>query len=412
MLSTKPLKPLFLIVILGILAMTGMAQGAEKKRRKLVQWPNVPYLAFGPGQPLLFAAERGRSAFFLSCPELEVTRKIEAAPDRKPEIFKASPDGVWMGVFFGVSSLRSGGTLRVLKLATGETHLLLDDASRAFELMDNNRLIVWQPKGGITQWVLGEGEGKQVGPVITTATLVQVNISSNGFYLSPDGRYLLISGTCGTGVEGHSKWESWDFCLYDLNDGATLGWAENPIELTSHSATGRFTREFSELLVGTNVDPTGGGEQPACKKVGQNRELCSGARAVTLIETVVPAEGETPAPDSPGSADAPKEDRAPQRPAAGFEGIARELKERQKATAASAAERKAARVREAAANPRRALWTIRSGEEIGRFFNSSALSADGRWLALAVDGVRVLLFDTEQLQPNGEPTLVKQFEMP
>jgi hypothetical protein len=261
--STKTLKPVALIVAIGILAMTAMAQGAEKKRRRYIQGFNDPYLAFVPGQPLLFAAEHGRSVLFLSYPELEVHRKIEVAPDRKLESIKASPDGAWIALFFEVSSFRTGGTLRVLKLATGQTHLLLDDASRAFDFMDNNRLIAWQPKSGITQWDLGESEGKRVGSAVTSLG----SVFRDYMVLSSDRRYLLIQGSC-RGAEPNSRTD-WSYCLYDLNDGSTVGWSDAPAAGVREA--GEFTHEFTELLIGTNVslvdDP-----QSICKKVGQNQE--------------------------------------------------------------------------------------------------------------------------------------------
>jgi hypothetical protein len=98
--------------------------------------------------------------------------------------------------------------------------------------------------------------------------------------------------------------------------------------------------------------------------------------------------------------------------------MARELKERQKA---ATAEVEAARARRAAANKnRRVLWTIRAGDEIGRFINSSALSADGRWVAVASMGTIVSIYDTEHSEEkknllNGtwqEPIMVKQIELP
>ena len=419
MLSKKTLEPLALLIAIGIVAMTAMAEGAEKKRRRFIQSFNDPYLAFVPGKPLLFAAEHGRSVVYLRYPELEVERKIEVAPDRKLESIKTSPDGTWVALFFEMSGFHTGGTLRVLKLATGETHLLLDDASRAFEFMDNNRVIAWQPKGGITQWELGEGEGKRVGPAVTSLG----SVYRDSMVLSSDSRYVLIQGSC-RGSDPNSR-ADWAYCLYDLNDGSTVGWsnaraAGYGAEGDFYPQDGEFTPEFTELLIGTNVKLATEPES-ICHKVGQNRNLCNNAAAVTFFETAVTTEAEktTTTPTPPASAEAPKE-RPLGKPGLNFKDIVQELKERQKAANADA---EAARARRADANKNgknRILWTIRAGAEIGRFINSCALSADGRWVALASMGVNVSLFDTEQSEAkknllNGEwqePIMVKQIELP
>jgi hypothetical protein len=58
-------------------------------------------------------------------------------------------------------------------------------------------------------------------------------------------------------------------------------------------------------------------------------------------------------------------------------------------------------------------WEIRPRDDLdARMMTSFAASADGRWAALGIDGVSVLLYDTDQLDTNGKPTLVKRFEMP
>jgi hypothetical protein len=382
-----------------------------------------PYLVFVPGQPLLFAAERGRSVLLLRCPELEVERTMETPPDRKLDVVKASPDGRSIGGFFHVSSFRSGGTLRVWR-TTGETQLVLDDASAAFEFFGNNQLIVWQPKSGITQWQLGEGEATRTGPAITTATNVQVNVGSNGFYLSPDGRYLLTNGVC---HGDDPKTDDAVYCLYDLHDGATVGWsAEDP---ESMNGTG-FTRQFTELLLATNID-TSGPNQEACKKVAPNRELCVGPGAASLIESAQPPENHAAGPSSsvasatvpkevpPAPPPAPPAANPPARPS--FKDVIRQLKELKNVPKAVAEKSETEQLSQAAAGKvRRVLWTIRAGEEFGRFINSCAVSTDGRWAALATNGVTVLLFDTAKLQPKSsvlygdwqEPTLVKQIEMP
>lgn len=414
MLSTKTVKPLALTALIAILAMTGSAQGAERKRRRFMQNLNDPYLAFVPGQPLLYAAERGGSVLFLRYPELELDRKLEAPSDRELDVIKVSPDRTWIAGFFEVSSSRQGGTLCVWRLSTGKPHLLLDDASRAFEFLDSNRLIVWQPKGGITQWGLGEVEGKRVGPVITSATNVQVNVSTKGFYLSPDGRYLLTTGGC---HGDDPRTDHGQHCLYDVNDGSTVGWTDEDPKSMNNPNGQYFSREFNELLVATNVDPSGGGGAPGCTPAGQNRELCSDPGAVSLIETIVSVEGEKTTEPPPASAEAPKGPPTPKRPAS-LKGVFRTLKEVGQAVAESA---KAARAAQnSAGENRRILWTIRAGKEIGRFINSCALSEDGRWIAVASMGVTVSLFDTEHLESkknllNGawqEPVMVKQFQMP
>jgi hypothetical protein len=413
MLSTKTLKPLAFTAAVAILVMTGSAHGAEKKRRRIMQNIDDPYLAFVPGQPLLFAAERGRAVLLLHYPDLEISRKLDAPPDRKLDVIKSSPGGTWIAGFFEESSFRQGGTLRVWNLATGESHLVLDDASRAFEFLDDNRLIVWQPKSGITQWGLGEGQGKQVGPVITSATNVQVNVATQGMYFSPDHRYLLVSGSC---RGDDPKTDIAEYCLYDTSDGATVGWtAEDPQSMNNPNG-GVFSRQFNELLVTTKVDVTGAG--PAdCKQAGQNRQLCSDPVYVSLIETYVVSEAEKE--KARQAAEAPQESRPLKR--VPLKDIINEMKERGKAADAEAEASRARRAAIAAASGRRVVWTIRSGDELGgRFINSCAVSADGRWVAIAAQGVTVSLFDTGNLESkssflNGawqEPVMVKQFEMP
>ena len=100
MLSTKTLKPLAFTAVVAILVMAGSAQGAEKKRRRIMQNLDDPYLVFVPGQPLLLAAERGRAVLLLHCPDLEISRKLDVPTDRKLDVIKASPDGTWIAGFF------------------------------------------------------------------------------------------------------------------------------------------------------------------------------------------------------------------------------------------------------------------------------------------------------------------------
>jgi len=419
MLSTKTIKPLAFAVI-TIVAMAGSTQAAEHKRKRYIQKFDDPYLVFVPGKPLLFAGEHGRTPVFLRYPELDVDRKIDVPADRTLQIVKASPDGTWIGCFFEQSSFRSEGTLRVWKLDTLETHLLRDDAAAAFEFLDNNRLIIWQPKIGITQWALGEGEAKQFGPVITTATNVQVNVRSNGFYLAPDRRYLLTSGRC---HGDDPRDDSADYCVYDLSDGSTVGWGDDPetamtptfqLDPKTGNRIRTFSSPFSELLIGTNIDLTGGGP-PACTPAGQNLELCRSAAAVSLIDTTVVAEAEKPAEPATASTEAPQPAPTP-RPAGGFKGILGSFKEAGQAVAAVVQAARA--TQRGAAKNRRVIWTIQSGDEIGgRFINSCALSADGRWVAVATMGMTVSIFDTTQLQSKDdgawqEPLMVKQIDLP
>jgi hypothetical protein len=420
-----------LLAVLGIVAMIEPAQGAEKTRRRILQNPNDPYLAFVPGQPLLFAAERGRSVVYLRYPELVVERKLETPADRRLDVIKASPDGTWIAGFFEQGNLRAGGELRVWKLTTGETRLRLDDASRAYEFMDDHRLVVWQPKGGITQWDLGEPEARRFGPVITGVDLVQNNVSCHGMYLSPDARYLLICGTC-RGGESNSKTDWWDYCLYDLSDGATVGWSEDPgaANIPAWPRDGeermgdpKFSRQFSELLIGTNIG-SAAHEGYGCRKAGENLELCFNGGYVSLIEVTPPTGIEPPPPPPPAAAAvAPAQTEAPA-PRRGnkFSDIVRNYKEQVKAaeaaTAAAREEREADRARRAAHEPtRRTLWTIPSGDLTGgRTINSCARSADGRWIAVAAGGTMVSLFDTEHLESNEDgkqaPTRVQQLELP
>src|SRR4051794_14044453 len=164
--STKIIRPVALVAVIGILLATGTARAAEGRRRRIMQNVDDPYLAFVPGQPLIFAAERGRSVIFLRYPDLEVDRPLDVPSDRRLEVIKGSPDGTWIAGFFEESSFRVAGKLRVWNVATGQTTLVLDDASMAFNFLDENRLIAWQPKSGITQWELSATEAKQVGAVV------------------------------------------------------------------------------------------------------------------------------------------------------------------------------------------------------------------------------------------------------
>jgi hypothetical protein len=359
MLSKKQLKPLALIVALGILAMTGAAEGAEKKRRKMVLWlgGNDPYLFFVVGQPFLVAAERGRSAVLLRYPEMEVVQKLDGPAKVPVETIKTSPDGKFLAVFFHAGSFHVEGSVRVWNTVTGESRLILDDASMAYELHPTEeRLVVWQPKGGLTQWSLGEGGGKQVGPAITAVKSVdRTNLS-----LSSDGRYALIKGSC------QDDKLSWQFCVCGLEDGSMVA----RTNFTAGAAGDRIAHavednlEFVEILEATKLpskikrslrlDDTSEersgfdvGAYPACSEFGKGRRICYSFQFVS------------------GSS--------------------------------------AGGVR----------WEIRPRDDLdARMMTSFAASADGRWAALGIDGVSVLLYDTDQLGPNGKPTLVKRFEMP
>jgi len=66
------------------------------------------------------------------------------------------------------------------------------------------------------------------------------------------------------------------------------------------------------------------------------------------------------------------------------------------------------------------LWGIDAGEETGRFINSADVSADGRWAAVGIDGLDVLLFDTRDTEQKRslitgswrQPAVVKRLELP
>lgn len=363
MLSTKRFKLLSLIVALAILAMAATAEEPAKKRRtKLFTGPDNPYLVFVPGQPMLVAVERGRAALLLRYPELEVVRKLEGVSEQKLDTIKSSPDGTWLVGFFDDRILKTGGTLRVWNTTTGESYLFLDDASRAFQFHPTeSRLVVWQPKGGITQWTLGEGESKRVGPAITLH-----HVWGESMRISNDGRYLLIEGGCG------GK-EYWEFCVYDLKDGSTVSGTrrENKMGTSGHwlAIPIENYKEFSEILASTQLDQPV--EHSNCKRVGEHRALCRDRASVALVEL------DSVQPQS------------------------------------------ALSVR---LFPGRYIWEFRAGTEPAnaRDLNSCALSADGRWLAVGANGKDVLLFDTEQLESTSnwlagtwkQPTLVKRFEMP
>lgn len=58
-------------------------------------------------------------------------------------------------------------------------------------------------------------------------------------------------------------------------------------------------------------------------------------------------------------------------------------------------------------------WSLEvRGDLGGRVITAFSASPDGRWVAIGIDDVNVELFDTEQLDPKGQPTLVKHFDMP
>lgn len=359
MLSRRQLKPLALMAILGILAMTGTAQGGEKRHKRILMLGrDDPFLLFIPGQPLLVAAERGRSALLLHYPDLAVVRKLEGPGEQKLARVESSPSGKWLTEFFQTS--RTAGTLHVLNSATGEPQLVLDDASLAFEFHPTEeRLIVWQPKAGtISQWSLGGGESKRVGLSITTVK----SVDHANMRLSTDGRYALIKGSC----EADKK--RWDACILNLEDGSTVAqtkfiYNDKYWEAARHERAMAFPAddypEFVEALYKTKLRSTGDADEKAapgssfhvdayssCSELGKGRRFCYSSSTVTG--------------SSNGGAD----------------------------------------------------WEIDVRDDLeARMITSFAASADGHWIALGIDSVSVLLFDTENLD-SGAPKLVKEFEMP
>ena len=339
------------ITALGLLALPS-ADGAEPKRRKLMNSIDDPYVAFVPGHPWIFVAERGRSVTILKYPELETVRTLAESEKGRSLLFvEVSPDGEWLAGYFGNPgfmgtgiTLQSEGTLRVWNTSTLETGLLLDDVSMAFEFdKSSQRMVVWQPKVGITQWTVGP-ESKRIGPTITSIS----NIQQKRMFLSTDDRYVLTDGAC----PAAGDW--WDYCLYSLEDGQLVGWIDDP---TKGDVNEKQLRDFRELMAATKMDLPDAETSPTCRRQGEKRFVCYDAGSVWLSER----DGETS----------------------------------------------------------RTVWMVR-GTEFGRFYNSGAVSADGKWAAVGVDGKRVLLFDTEHLEdkksfvvgPWQQPSLVKQFELP
>jgi hypothetical protein len=354
----KQLKALALIAILGIAAMTAAGQATEKRHKRIL-WlgGDDPYLFFVAGQPFLVAAERGRSAVLLRYPEMEVVRKLDGPANVPVETIKTSSNGKYLAVFFHAGSFHVEGSVRVWNVATGESRLILDDASMAYEFHPTeDRIVVWQPKGGLTQWSLGEGGGKQFGPSITAVKSVdRTNLS-----LSSDGRYALVKGSCQDDKLG------WQFCVCALEDGSIVArtnfTARAAMERYAHEVEGNL--EFVEILEATKLpskiksslrlddtsEERSGFHVDAyshCSELGKSRRICYSSSSVS------------------GSS--------------------------------------ASGVR----------WEIRPRDDLdARMMTSFAASADGRWAALGIDGVSVLLYDTDQLDGSGKPTLIKRFEMP
>lgn len=349
-------------LVLGILALAGTAKGADRKVKGWMS-PDDPYVAFVKGQPLLVAATGGRTVL-LSLPDLKLVRTLEgAAEEQRLLLARSSPDGAWIAGFiarpglFGMKGhYRGEGTLQVWNTATGESRLVLKDASMAFDFnAAGDRLIMWQQQGGIGQWTLADG--KQAGSAITSADRV------DDLRVSNDGLYLLVKGRC------HAENANWDFCLYRLEDGSATAWtrAVKNDETWKTKWAGPKTipmedyEEFDEV-----VDSVDAVDILPCAHSRKGRLLCSDAGTVMLA---LPAKS--------------KDQRI-----AGFP-------------------------------VSRVIWTIRGGEDVGRFINSCALDPDGRFVAVGADGENVLLFDSRHLESNGnlilgnwmQPAFVKRFAM-
>lgn len=342
-------------------------EGAEKDHKKkwLMRYDD-PYVAFVPEQPWLVATERSQgTVLLLRYPELELVRKLESPSGQKLLRVESSSDGRWLAGLFGDDSLR------VWNLTTGEQFLTVDSASRAFELTPAGaRLVVWQPKVGITQWSLEDA--RRVGPVISSIH----HVFRDQMALSSDGRYLLMNGSC----RDQDEWR--DFCVYDLTDGAIVASTDadrrDPRFWTWRSPEDEGglplenEAEFLEILQATGLDEP---EDSVCTALDEEEALCCGG-SVALVEPRA-------APTLP-QAEALHE----------FSG--------------------------------RYVWEIRPGQKhVGaRLFNSCALSGDRRWVAVGADGRDVLLFDTQKLEPKQmgmfgltayswrQPALVERFEMP
>jgi hypothetical protein len=406
MLSTKRQVALSLVILLTFFA-SATTVSAAKKRRKYMQTQDDPYLLFVPGQPLVVAAARGSSVLFLGYPELEVFKTLDAPADGRTGIrFRASHDGAWLAGYFSKVTLgvpRGTGVVYVWNTQTGETAMKREDASMSFEFLPNeDRLVIWQPKQGMTQWALGEGGAKQVGQAIASVTFVNaandgwllvdadvkepkavvdsaINVSGTGegMRISTDGRYVLVRGTCRIGKE------TADICIHRLEDDSLVGSARvitNDVYWSSQRPDERLKRgatllpvegyaKFVELLQSTNLKDEGpavGTAYATCRVWGNEHLLCWNAVFVKLQE--MPETEKTTMDGFPAS---------------------------------------------------RSLWEVHAGDEVGRFVNSCALSADGRWAAIGVDGYNVLLFDTQTLERMKnflgswkQPALVKRFELP
>jgi hypothetical protein len=406
MLSAKRQVALSLVVLLTLLASATTVSAAQKKR-KLMQTKDDPYLLFVPGQPLLAAAARGSSVLLLRYPELEVFKTLDTPNDGRTGIrFRASHDGAWLAGYFSKVTLgvpRGAGVVYVWKTETGETALKLEDASMAFEFLPSeHRLVVWQPKLGMTQWALGDGGARQVGQAMASVSSVDssndgwllvdadvkdpkavvdsaINVSGagEGMRISADGRHVLVRGACRIGKK------SVEICIHRLEDSSLVGSARvitNDVFWSSKRPDESLKRgaallpiegyaKFVELLESTKLKDEGpavGTAYATCQVWGDEHLLCQNAGFVKLQE--IPDSAETTMDGFPAS---------------------------------------------------RSLWEVHTGDEVGRFINSCAVSADGRWAAVGVDGFTVLLFNTQSLDAMKsflgswkQPELVKRFEMP